>query len=111
MMMKMTEDNVIVTTSLEKTGNASGLIVTRTFTEMGCNVVSIVFSFNESTRNGVRGMSDIIDFCIYYFRSSRKVKSLPRKYSKEFEVTMKKCMNELENKKKIEIDYGLLELK
>ena len=56
-------------------------------------------------------MSDIIDFCIYYFRSSRKVKSLPRKYSKEFEVTMKKCMNELENKKKIEIDYGLLELK
>ena len=56
-------------------------------------------------------MSDLIDFCIYYFRSSRKVKSLPRKYSKEFEVTMKKCMNELENKKKIEIDYGLLELK
>ena len=49
--MKMTEDNVIVTTSLEKTGNASGLIVTRTFTEMGCNVVSIVFSFNESMRN------------------------------------------------------------
>ena len=43
MMMKRTGDNVIVTTSLEKTGNASGLIVTRTFTEMGCNVVSIVF--------------------------------------------------------------------
>jgi len=38
MMMKMPGDNVIVTTSLEKTGNAAGLIVTRTFTEMGCNV-------------------------------------------------------------------------
>ena len=99
MMMKITGDNVIVTTSLEKTGNASGLIVTRTFTEMGCNVVSIVFSFNESTRNDLN-MSDIIDFCIYYFRSSRKVKSLPRKYSKEFEVTKEKCMNELENKNK-----------
>ena len=61
MMMKMPGDNVIVTTSLEKTGNAAGLIVTRTFTEMGCNVVSIVISFHESTRNDVN-KSDIIDF-------------------------------------------------
>ena len=40
MIMNMDGDNTIVTTSLEQTGNAAGLKVTRTFTEGGCDVVS-----------------------------------------------------------------------
>ena len=46
--MKMDGDNTIVTTSLEESGNAAGLKVTRTFTEDGCDVVSINrFSFDN----------------------------------------------------------------